>query len=417
MRFRRRAYRPRNKWFRNFWGLFSPQLIPSRRFKVKHTMAEQHSLLGMSGFKRYKACPGSVTLIRRIMGMTGAERLVSLDDDPDYTKKGSAAHSLAQLCLENGGDTWEHIGETFGTISIDERTANNVQVYVTHCRALSKGAGRAFIEFHFADSDVHPEYMGTIDYGWVTDHSIDIVDYKNGFIPVTTPEQFKGYAYELVLMHPHVRRVRLWCAQPNVSETPLKWEMTAEDICEWANSEMLPAMERTAIDLTLSPGDHCQFCPAKIACPMLNSMFGAMVKTDPRSIVCSDDIELGRLWRLRDPARAFIKAIDDEVFRRALLGRTCDGTKLVYKQTDRVWKTGALEKLKTALGEDIYTTRALRSPAQIEMLGPDAKKLVKELAYTPESGYTIASADSSRREAKAPPRAAEIFGGSEWDGI
>lgn len=413
---RRRAYTPRNAWLRTFWGMFLPRLLKSRRFKVKRPMSGPHFDLGMSGFKRYKTCPGSVTMIRRIRGLIGAQRPVTLDEDPEYTKKGSTAHTLAQKCLESGADTWEFIGEKFGSISVDERMANNVQLYITLCRTLSVGAGKAFIEYHFHDPDVHEEFGGTLDYGWVTDTSIDLLDYKNGFTPVTTPEQFKGYAYELVLMHPQVRKVTLYCVQPNVNEVPLKWETTAEEICEWANDEMLPAMERTAVDLTLSPGDHCQFCPAKLACPMLNSVYGAMVRTDPRSIVMLDDMELGRLWKLRDPVRAFSKAVDDEVYRRALLGRKCDGTKLGYKMTDRVWKGGAEAKLKP-LGDDIYTARVLKSPAQIEALGPDAKKLVKELAYTPESGYTIVSADSPRREAKPPPRAVEIFGGSDWDGI
>ena len=47
----------------------------------------------------------------------------------------------------------------------------------------------------------------------------------------------------------------------------------------------------------------------------------------------------------------------------------------------------------------------------MEKIGPEAKKMVHEYAYTPQSGYTVASIDDKRPEAK-PKSATESFSGA-----
>ena len=55
-----------------------------------------------------------------------------------------------------------------------------------------------------------------------------------------------------------------------------------------------------------------------------------------------------------------------------------------------MWKGDAGTILEARLGPLAYAPKELNSPAQMEKLGPEAKELVKEWAYTPQTGYTIA---------------------------
>jgi hypothetical protein len=54
------------------------------------------------------------------------------------------------------------------------------------------------------------------------------------------------------------------------------------------------------------------------------------------------------------------------------------------------------------------TEPVLKTPAQMEELGGDAKKFVSEFAYTPDTGFTVALADD-RRVSVSRPKAAETF--------
>jgi hypothetical protein len=60
--------------------------------------------------------------------------------------------------------------------------------------------------------------------------------------------------------------------------------------------------------------------------------------------------------------------------------------------------------LKAAFGEEkIFSKPELKSPAEIEKLGEDAANTVKGLAYTPQTGLTVALSTDKRPEV-APPK-------------
>jgi len=73
-----------------------------------------------------------------------------------------------------------------------------------------------------------------------------------------------------------------------------------------------------------------------------------------------------------------------------------------------VFKDGAIEALQE-LGPAIYTTPELKSPSQIEKIGSRAKELVKEWAYMPAVGLTVAPITDKRQAVKVQTTA-EAFG-------
>ena len=159
---------------------------------------------------------------------------------------------------------------------------------------------------------------------------------------------------------------------------------------------MLPAMQAAEVDETLDAGPWCRFCPAKLVCPLLHGLFKAAANINPKIIVNLSDEAAARDYRLREAVKFYLKAQDQDMFRRLNSGRQIEGVKMVNKKADRVFKAGAEAALKAKLGDDIYTAPTLKSPAQIDKLGATAKELVNEWSYMPMTGYTVALAEDKR---------------------
>lgn len=371
-----------------------------------------HSPLGGSGAERWMNCGGSVFLIKKLQ--------LAESDEPDFRTEGSAAHHFAALCLTEGKDGWEIIGEKHENgVEAGEDMANAVQLYLDTMRPLMKDAKDIIIEQRFHRPDLHPEYFGTADFAaWYEEEALlDVTDYKHGIgiqVDVEWNAQLMYYAYGLLDRFPDARRVRLRIVQPRGFHPagPIRvWEIGAEALCEWAEDELLPAMHRQEMDGNLKAGEWCRFCPAKLVCPLLNGLFGAAMKADPKNIRNMSNEALGLGYQYIAPLKFFLKAYEEEVYRLLTLGKKVQGTKLVAKKANRVFKPGAEAVLKARFGNAVYTEPEFKSPAAIEAISPEAKELMVEWAYTPFTGVTVA-VESDKRPAVPHHTLEERFKGA-----
>lgn len=324
-------------------------------------------------------------------------------DEADYAAEGTAAHEGAASCVVQRKEAWEIVGEKlYKDHEVTVEMADAIQVYLDHVNPLKVGSW--WCEFHISDN-LHPLFYGTVDFAAIdNEQCLHIVDFKYGagiVVEATENPQLKYYAYGLLqnVASAGVRRVRLTIVQPRAWHPDSRvrsWDTTAEEINEWGEKTLLPAMQAAEIDETLNAGSWCRFCPAKLACPLLYGLFKAAVNANPKDIPNLSDEALGRDYALREVVKFYLKAQEDDMYRRLSAGRKFAETKLVYKKADRVFKDGAKEALQAALGAEVYTQPSLKTPAQIEALGSKAKTLVKEWAYTPQTGYTVALADDKR---------------------
>ena len=358
-----------------------------------------HSPLGASGAERWMQCPGSVTLLQSL----------SLDesDEPDYRIEGSAAHEAAAHALRNDLDAWELVGETFLGIEQTADLVNPLQVYLDYCRIPR---GQKFIE-HPISSPVHEKFYGTLDYGCYAANVLVIVDLKFGqgvMVDIEDNPQLKYYAFGLVDelerrtggRVPDELPVMLVIVQPRGFHPggPVReWETTVGYIRAWVHDTLVPAMRATEYDGTLRPGDWCRFCPAKLVCPSLSGLFGAAAKANAKHLVDTSDEALGENYQLVEAVKHYIKALEAEAFARSMRGRAIPHTKLVHKKANRTWKDGAVALAQSKFGAAAFTEPQMKSPAELEKL-PEAAEWVKEFAYTPETGLTLALDTDSRRE-------------------
>lgn len=354
-------------------------------------------------------CPGSVALLKSLS--------LPESDDEDYRTDGTTAHAGAAWCLENGCDAWEIVGNGFDGHEFTADLAIAVQVYLDACRSDYTATSGAYIEYRISEPGVHPLFYGTADHFVIDGEWLVLTDYKNGagvVVEVADNPQIRYYAYG-ALLNPNaaaVTKVKLRIVQPNAfhPDGPVREEIVeAAEIRDWGQEVLIPAMLRAELDDKLDPGEWCRFCPAKLVCPMLKGLFRAVCEANPKTIVELSDESLGRDYQYKSAVRFYLTAMDAEVFRRLNLGRDVYQTKLVQKKADRVWKDGALDRFKAEFGEKAFTEPQLKSPAQMERVDILAGNLVREWAYTPKTGLTVALASDKKVGIKVQT-ATEAFG-------
>lgn len=376
-----------------------------------------HSPLGASGTYRWMACTGSVALMAALSMVDDTDG----GAEPAYRVEGSAAHEIAGLCLSTGTELWDQADKEFCGVPIARLDLPAIQTYLDLCRRLGATAltYRDWIEHGIGEKMVdrpHPYFFGTVDFAAINVARLVLVDFKYGagvIVDAVENPQVMYYAWGIILELPDLPDefpVYIYICQPRAyGESPIKeWETTAGFIREWGRDVLIPAMKRAAKQLevdadggTFSAGEHCRFCPAKLACPLLQGMFSVAAKGNTAFLKDAPAPSLFQEWRQIAAVKKYIKAVEDETMNRLLSGADGgDAVKLVNKKANRVWKPEALEKLTEALGDQVWNEPMMKSPPEVEDLGQSAVLLVKEWAYTPQTGYTVALAESKAPKVK-----------------
>lgn len=369
-----------------------------------------HSPLGASSAERWMACPGSVSLIKELK--------LEETDEPEYRGLGIAAHEAGAHCLKNGLDAWEVIGEKFHGFEVDFAMATAIQVYIDTARSYIEQEGAvSYIEHGLsytrrddkvaeiidprADAILKKYFYGTGDCGVVIGQTLYVIDYKHGegiIVDAEENPQLMYYGFGFLLMHPEVTGINLIIVQPRTFDIPVKsWWISALELRAWVVEQLVPAMQLTEMDgAELDAGSWCRFCPAKLICPMMASLFGAACTSNTKAVIPLTDASLGRSYQYTQTVRSYLKALEEEVFRRLNQGGAVPGCKLVQKKANRVFKPEAPALFKEKFGGEVFTKPELKSPSEMEKLGAVAKELVREWAYTPQAGLTVATDDDKR---------------------
>lgn len=365
-----------------------------------------HSPLGASSAERWMNCPGSVSLIK-VLAMPET-------DEPEYRALGIAAHELAAVCLREGQDTWELIGEKFHNQEVDKEMADAVQVYLDTVRPdMGKPGAKVYIEHGVSHPSINFAY-GTVDSGVVYEDIAVISDYKHGegiVVEVKDNPQLMYYAFLFLFLHPEVQRVLLRIVQPRAyAQAVREWPIEAFYIKQWAAETLIPAMDLAQLEGgDLDAGNWCRFCPAKLVCPLMGNLFGAAMTANPKEVVELTDESIGRSYGYIQAVKFYIKALEEEVFNRLNRGSEIPGCKLVPKKANRVFKPGASALMAAKFGEDAFIPADYKTPAEIDKLGATGKAFTREYAYTPQTGLTFATADDPRPAVKVQS-SQEAFG-------
>jgi hypothetical protein len=393
----------------------------------------EHSPLGGSAAKRFLNC-GASFLLQRLLMVHG-----EYENPPtsDFADKGTAAHTLGEICLTNGHEPFEYVGKNIGRYNVhkDDLDPDAVSVYVNYCQTIMAEGGTnatSVIERTYHLREIHPLFKGTVDFGhWrLLGHAnpgIWLIDYKNGEGIGVDPyenEQLLYYAVLFIMANPDLRTlprdfpVALGIVQPNyfgVFTTPDMWFTTVGTVLDWGHNILMPSMQALLDDKrTMIPedefadGDHCQFCPVMLECPKLRRAFETYAHGEDFLEMLSNE-ELSDLYALRDGARRYGNQVEQVVFARKLGGQEIASAKLVEKMVHRVWKAGAEAEAQRRFGEAAYNPRKMKSPAQMEKISSDGKAFALEHGFKPDSERLTVAPLSDRRPEAQRVTSADIF--------
>lgn len=396
--------------------------------EINHADRE-HSELSASSAYRWWNCPASVRLSR------GAPRTESA-----AAAEGTAAHELAQRCLEGGSNAAEYVGWIVSNHEVDADMADAVQVYVDEVRRVWDGntcSDTRLLETRVRLDALDPPgpMFGTADAGaFVTGHGrLEILDLKFGRghrVEAEGNPQLRYYALGLML-HVQakwpgmsVREIRATIVQhrqPAAGRDPIRSVVIDPvELMEWGFDLLEHANATLRDDSPAVGGQWCMFCPAAGRCTAQAEYglqaarieFGALVDPDATVAppVTLSPEQLGNALRKVDALEQMIADMRAAAFRLLSDGVEVPGWKIVMSDGRETWRdpVEAEAVLQTVHEVDPYAEPKLTTPAQVRKRLVD---LMTEAAKAAGDKLTKKDAEAGARKILArlthkPKRAA-----------
>lgn len=388
-------------------------------------MTQHAELFSPSKASRRLACPGS------------ARMEAGLPDTPSqYAEEGSAAHHLAQVCLEKGENASRYkdrrlvrVGHGFSMLQqgtkrndgweINSGMVEAVQTYLDYVRDRPQG-GTRLVEQRLT---IMPEVFGTADHIYALPFStLYVDDYKHGVGVTVSPEwnpQALTYALGAVYASPFDHDVVVVSIiQPRTREGEgiKSWSLPVSELYKWRDTVLLPGIERCKDpNAPLAAGSHCKFCKARGGCPEVHKDVMTVVPvTSPVGLPAPGMMtnqQIAEVLGKMDMAESWLKEVAALALRKAEAGEEIPGYKIVAGRNSRDWADpGQAETfLESALADRAYE-RKLLTPTKAETAfkdcGLDKKQLLPLITSTP--GKPALAPAGDKRPA-LPPQAQRVF--------
>lgn len=402
--------------------------------------AKTHSEWAASKSEIWMNCPGHVNAFRQIPPELRQKSGVEAN-------RGTAAHHILELCLDNDKDAEEYRdervyvteeGECFlnkpcSSIKIqhdfivDTDMIEAVQVCIDYVRSriTEMGEGTEMkLEVQCVPFADRPGMYGTGDVRLSSWDELEIIDYKHGrstFVPIEGNTQLRYYGLGAAREEDfHHKKVTITIVQPRCpqgGEVIRSETLTMKELRAWEKTLRKALENSEKKDAPLIPGDHCTWCEVKnhgSGCPALNKATSKALSTDFAEIDLDEELpvihipddpeEIARYMRLEPMIKAFLDGIRKNAYELARKGKLPD-FKIVAAKSNRKLKEDVTEKdvLKTMKKygvdkDECYAPKKLKSIAQLEKLVPAKKRgeLNKKLSFKPVGSPKIVPADDPR---------------------
>lgn len=408
------------------------------------TEEKTHSRIGASTAKRWMNCPGSVALLEQVPRKPATK----------YAAEGTVAHSVAEYFLNNGITDClakdhpllgtEHEQDDF-TITVTNEMIEGANLYAKtifgdmmklgllrfppHMRMYKDREDikdYLNVETSFNLKSIDDELFGTNDASvCVPFQKLIVYDYKYGAgIPVDPIEnpQLMYYALGVAeafggLDNLGLSEIELVIVQPRAKhdDGPVRrWTTTPERLQEFAKEVKAAVAATRKKDAPCKSGSWCRFCDAKMICNAVRDevnkiaqmefapvdldtkLAGKYTNMQPPSVNDMSAEQIASVLEKAPMVKDWITEVENKALELLKAGFPIPGYKCVAKRANRVWvnENEVVANFEPLYGDEIYTERKLKSPAQLEkVVGKDS---VKDLVTTADAGFTVAKETDKR---------------------
>ena len=362
-------------------------------------MMTKHAKLSASGAHRWLECPGSVEAEKSIRNTTSFA-----------ADEGSAAHELAEIVLESGGNCHELIGNfliEMNEFVVTQEMADYVQQYIDYVTAQG---GTQFYEERVDFSEWVTEGFGTSDVIIIKDDTIHVIDLKYGKgLRVDAENNPQGMLYALGAYSDYgymsdFKTVKISIVQPRLDHID-EWEISVTDLLKWGAwvAEQAETIAKGGAKRT--PGEKaCQWCKAKATCPALKSYTEKIILSqfDELELTNADTLNNSQIRQALEAKKlivSWLDSVENLVKSKLEAGESFPGFKLVAGRSLRKWsdEQDAEKALIQLLDQEAYEKKLL-TPAKAEKaLGKTKAKAILGLIVKPEGAPTLAPESDKRK--------------------
>ncbi len=370
----------------------------------------EHSEHGASSAKRFRACPGSVNLTRTMR-----------EEESEHAALGTAAHSVAATCLQEGNDPADFVGRVVEGVEIPAELADPIREYVEFCRGIGlPGQGltpaRVAIEQKLSMAELNPPapMFGTADFVKFDPPFLYVADYKNGVgvkVKAAGNDQLAYYGLLAFLALTPAERalithVKAWIVQPRHPSYagPEAASWTIAELWEFQAALFRDVEATLPENAPLAAGSWCAdtFCKARFTCVERTRAHLATAGQEwmddadaltPRELTPEERAEV---WHKLDAVVKWAEDFRNGMERDARSGVGFPGLRLATGQARESWR-GDSTKVGTTLAmalelpaDRIYQPREPVSPAQ-------ARAVLVDMLRVPKGPGKVTKKDAEER--------------------
>lgn len=344
-----------------------------------------HATLSPSSRSRWKRCPGSV------------RETIGLPDQPSGPSAvdGTHSHTLLEHCIKADlADPLNMVGVKMkdhdGEFVVDRARAERVKIAVDYIRGrikdeqIANGWGTTVL----LETRVNPEYLlgrkdlsGTVDVQLTLRYSVELIDYKDGFNPVSAEnnDQLEQYAFGVLAGYKlpvngdyPIKFITMTIIQPKLALRGLNpissHTVTVQEMLGKISQIVVEAAATDNPDAPLVPGEvQCKYCRARGSCSALATnvmkdigvMFQPMVQSAPVDEISHQtaskdpntmtDQQIREIMEGAPLMRQLLDSVEEEALKRFKAGISIPGLKAVNGRGSRNWNLSdeqIAEKLK-----------------------------------------------------------------------